>query len=749
MKTNSNLLSKNFTAIAVVVLATTNIQDVTAGEVGTAADRRASNNAIEEVIVTATKREKSFRDVPASITAYSGEELMASGKTSLEEIMKSQPGTSKNGYKIVVRGVATSALGSYGTSEEVGRFLDDISLNTPAGRGLLVDVDPFDMESVEIDKGPLATLFGGTALSGAVRYIPTRPDTSESSGKIRAAIGSVDHAEDLHKEYGLVLNLALADSLALRAVGSKRTRPGVIDDLRNGQKDIDFADTEQYRIAGLWQVSDKLGLEISYFDYVEERGDLGFTDQPDKYEISIRTADQPFLNEATLMSARLRYQFDDFSLKFSASDLNTRFFDIADVLPLVGAENDITSATLAVDALAPETRSYELRIVSDEPTSSPFSLFSNWSYVAGIFKMEADQIVDAKLGVTANLAPTLPTSSVGDGSIPVNLTHQITYGYAVEDALFFDLSRAFFASKLEVNIGGRLARSELKALQTTSSNGATSNPVTSEEKDDRYNPKYALTWSFSDDLSVYTSAAEGFRFSGVNTSPTVGIDIPRTFKSDTLWNYEIGVRSDWFDSSLQLDLTLFKIDWDNLQVQQVSDTAQNYVDNIGSAQIKGSEASFRWNLPNNWSYVPAGLSINIHAGYIDATTQEDFDSTDGPVASGTRLPLTPKKTLNSSLAWRGNLGSWDIGASVDFRYASSRPNQLVPTATLPSYHSSSLTLSVANSYMSLAPKISLAVTNLRNETVQNFAFAAEPGPNTVYTLNRPRTILLNVQFDFN
>lgn len=705
-----------------------------------------SPNRIDEVMVTATKREKSARDIPASINAYSGDDLDRRGATNLEEMVKLQPGTSKNGNRVVMRGVATSSLGSYTTSEEVGRFLNDVSLNAPSTRGALADLDTFDMQSIEIAKGPQGTLFGGTALSGAVRYIPNKPDLGAAGGALRFGIGSVAHSDELQNEANLMLNLPLTENFGLRAAGSWRRRPGAIDDLHSGENDIDGRTQKQERVLALWEVTPALTLDAVYLKWTEDQDDLGFTSSPDRYETSIRRLDQPSSMEARLMSFRGQYRWDAASLVGIVSRLDTSWYDVVDLSGALGVQAvPLVKLPLPV-AVSAQVPTYELRLVSNAPSESDWWLLRDWDYLAGLFLMKADQYGNSSIVAGVDL-PDLPGLPLPAAYVSLDAVGRSSIE---ERAFFFDLTRNLFERKLELSIGGRMAEAISEGNGSTSLYGVPVRRLAGESKVSRYNPKFSATWRYTRDHSLYAAASQGFRYGGANGNPTAGIEpgVPQTFDSDSLWNYEIGLRNEWFDKTLRLDVTGFFIDWKNLQIQQISVSQQNYVDNVGGAEIRGVESMLRWSPPEEWPLLPAGLTLSLGASYIDARITADFDSSDGPVKAHTRLPLTPYIQASGGISWIGSIGSWLLAAGLTDAYYGDRYNQLADAILLPAYHSVGATLTLSNPTMRSMPQINLSGTNILDAPAQNFGFAATVGQNNLYVLNRPRTLLLSLQVNF-
>lgn len=182
-------------------LATIPVQpEETGAEEAVPADPESTSTKITEIIVTATKREESVRDVPISIDAFSGEDLAQRGVKDLEGLLKYSPGvilkkgSASDSSNITIRGIG-------GTSKYFNRtfglFYQDVSLVNPSLAGAQPDIDPFDMRTVEVLKGPQGTLFGGSALAGAVRYVPTPPSLDEAA---RRSCGSTEKREGVMSE---------------------------------------------------------------------------------------------------------------------------------------------------------------------------------------------------------------------------------------------------------------------------------------------------------------------------------------------------------------------------------------------------------------------------------------------------------------------------------------------------------------------------------------------------------------------
>ncbi|HVT34070.1 MAG TPA: TonB-dependent receptor, partial [Nevskiaceae bacterium] len=267
-------------------------------------------------------------------------------------------------------------------------------------------------------------------------------------------------------------------------------------------------------------------------------------------------------------------------------------------------------------------------------------------------------------------------------------------------------------------------------------------PATIDETDKGFNPKFALTWKPRRDFSIYGSAVRGFRFGGINavTPPeAAALNVPITFKSDTLWNYELGTRTDWFNGRMTADLTVFYIDWKKPQILQLKAGAIGYTDNVGAARSQGVESQVSALLPWN-------LFASISGAYIDARTTEEFNSDNGAVPPGTLMPATPYVSGAGVLTHRLNLAGWQLLSSYTITYHGWSHNTLQNTTPLPAYVLHGLSLNVVKTDWSLRPELNFSVNNLADKHVPLFAEKTPGSP--VIIANQPRTIALTLSLSY-
>ncbi len=698
--------------------------------------------ALEEIVVTATKRERSVRDLVGSVDAFSGDALMEKGAIGLEEILKFSPGvttaTSTDGEssQISFRGIRSES-GSSLFGRTFGLFYDDVSLINPTFRGAQPDFDPWDMASVEVLKGPQGTLFGGGALSGAVRYVPQLPEFSEFYGVFSTSYIRSGHSEDQGFAERLSLNMPVNDAVAFRAAGSWMRRPGYVDDTFREKKDINSSERFSGRALARWEPTSRLAINLQVIQRRFESDDGNAVDNLERPETDSRRISDYTDSRLRIIKGDISYDLGWASLKTQLSQVDKNYFYFGDATKALDLED---SGQTVFQSIKTETTqpSLEVRLTSSRPTSGGF-LFGGWDYLLGLYLVQSDQQLEIFINPSDPATPAGPVDVPGTGDEETTALYSYGGADAVEQAVFFDLNRQL-TDTLELSMGARLFKQESEALMYDQAEGEDIQRTQATPKDEGISPKIGLIWRFRENMSLVTSAARGFRYGGINILPATST-APKTYKSDYLWNYELGLRTDWLDKRLQLDLTTFYIDWTDLQISQLTqpDELFVYVGNVGAARSHGAEIGMRAALP--W-----GLMLQSGASYTDARTQVSFESSDGTIPPGTRLPASPYYSGYLSLASTTYWGPATLRGEINTTQQGSSTNGLKSTITLPAYNTVGMSLASSWDGYSLAPELRLNVTNLLNKTVVGYARGSEGDYRATFI--QPRTATLTLQLRF-
>jgi iron complex outermembrane receptor protein len=727
-------------------------------ETKTAAQNTVPSRVIEEVIVTATKRATSVRDIPISIDALSASEMESRGVNNMEEMIKYsvgvtfQKGTDPGKNAITMRGIGAEPSNAFGST--FGLFYGDIPLVNPTLVGMKPDFTAHDLARVEILKGPQGTLFGGQALAGAVRYIPNSPEYDESYGNVEFGRGKMAESDDANESFGAMFNIG-ASRMALRLAADKQRNAGYIDDLLNSEDDINRSEVSQGRAILALNPIDSLNVDLTYLKRTVDASGNNQTDNGENYSTHDKEIEEFAEFDVELQIIDMSWSwFDTIDISAISSKLNKTAVTQRDGSPNAATEIPATEiSSTQREFQDTEQITHEFRLTSKERSTSDWWIAKNWDFLIGLFYLNSDQDLYIDLPVAQYNPIPGGIIPVGDsmGSSSTSILGEFV-ATAKEKALFFEITRYLFDDQVELILAGRKFEQVTNAaviadaaFQTDPLNtqAATVTDLSGEMEEDGFNPKVALTWHINDDARLIMSAAEGFRFGGLNSDAFMSGEPPFFYKSDAIKNYELGFRTDWLDGKVQVDATAFLMKWEDTQQSLITNSpirATPYIDNVGAAEVRGGELSGKTVLPFN-------LFLNMNVGYSDAQFVEEFDSPRGRVEKGSKLPISPRWTASAVLSHFAQLANWDIRSSLSYAFQDDRQNDLFNTYPLKEFHTFATAITFSNELLPMKPLFRLSVTNLENKKVITFA-KTENNPFRGFTFLTPRTISLNAKLAF-
>jgi iron complex outermembrane receptor protein len=710
---------------------------------------------LEDVVVTATKREKSLREIPASIASLSGEELEQRGAQGIEDIVRLVPGvnfTSDLGItRVTIRGIAAET----GTNMTTGLAFGNTSFTDAYIPLVALDPNPFDLQSVEVLKGPQGTLFGAAALNGLVRYVPEPPKygmwearyfgqyTTLSQGG-RGWVG------------GAAINIPIGDGdrYALRLMGFDRNAPGWIDNHQTGQADSNKLGQQGVRgIFGLKPLED-LELTLTYAWQATDIDDAVIADNPEgnlSNDNRPRASPQHSLYDLGSLSAS--YQFSWAQLVSETAFVGKRANSFTDqsrdagggAVPFLGVNAHTRSGSW----------SQELRLVSTDEGDS------RWQWLGGVFWSRQHVVQnlnlpvgDASLPLNDTLAlldmffPGLALGSVtNDEGRPVLLNEDPNV-VVKELALFGEVTR-YFGEKRQWELagGGRLYRTSSGGTSTQSGplvaagDLSATHTIDDQVKEGGFSPKLSLLWHANDNILSYAAVSRGFRVGGIQPGVTLAVSAttaPDRFKSDTIWNYEGGLRTQWFGRTLHLDLGGFHERWKDPQtIQKDSSGLTNYIDNAGGVTSTGADLSLQWLLP-----IP-GFMLGASGSYAKTVTTETFTTGSGRVSQpGDPWPFAPKWQTAATLAYATTLGDWQLNAGVTHSYMGTAYNNLAELLPLFNYRQWDATVHAGNLAWRWLPDVTLTVNNVTDE--RGVVTRVTQMDQTDYQYIQPRAVIVRL-----
>jgi outer membrane receptor protein involved in Fe transport len=698
-----------------------------------------------EIIVTATKRAEGVTRTPMSISALTGESLEQQGIRNAQDLGRNVPALlitpvatgpgNGNGLDVSIRGVRSSV-----GAPTTGIYLDDAAIQRRAGQGANVGngtVFPqlFDLERVEVLRGPQGTLYGGSSQGGTIRFITPRPSLTDFSGLARADVSSTKDGA-LSYEFGVAGGGPLiADRLGIRLSAWARHQGGYVDHVSRFtgetlEEDSNSQDTWALRGSLLAQLTDRLSVNPSVYVTREETRDTDILwDDVPQFTVPARTTGSytmpaytygpmtmfgesyntgrncnigddfvgtvpecsrrtPRVSRMIVPSLSIEYELDGVDLKSVTSlvyDHNTGAVDTSflDLYVLQGGAPFAFNVPLAQSDFSyrskTDTISQEFRVSSSHP-SAAFGWVAGLYFVRAVTDADAQSVGDYEV-ISRALRDQSLEESLRAPPLPGNVLQVREQDFTDTEIAGFVEASYLVTERLKAIGGLRVSRQKFEYAQSLYGPRTGANVATLENggyaegalKETPITPKLGLQYQIDSRNMLYATAAQGFRGGGINTPPpavrcaadlaALGGSVPQTYKSDSLWSYEIGAKIRPV-SAVQVNASAFIVDWTDVQVSYLlPGCLQSYITNGGKARSKGFDTQVR-------AAVGEHFSLNAEVAYTDARYTEELSS--GPrllIAKGDTLPVP---------AWTAVLGgevSYEIGGApaylrADYQYSS-------------------------------------------------------------------------------
>lgn len=495
---------------------------------------------LEEILVTAQKRIEKLQDVPISISVLSGEDLDRSTASGITEALRTVPGVvpevaPTGGTTITIRGVAPDGV-RFGGSSPTAYYLDAVPFGLVKS-AVLPDTNAFDLDRVEVLRGPQGTLYGANALNGVVRVLTHAPDLTEFELKARSSLSSTEHGRRGSSRFDAAVNLPLVDdALAVRAVIGYQDLGGWIDKTAQPLLGIeDHPDVNDSQIlTGRFKIRAQFNEQLSLMlSAMTSRTDQGGFSISANNRTNARD-DEPLTTDFDTFGATINYEFDNFTLTSATSFLQYKSNDSQNFIGFARLET-IFDASVLVE---------EINLVSTHE--------GPWRWSLGAMYRDAEDNTYQEFGPLTAAAP-------------------INYDQGSKSAaLFGEVARSFLDDQFEISVGLRyfedtVSQNEIDDFELNfvpGGNGLYSNEVTFEN----ISPRVTFTWQPTDNFTAYATYSEGFR-SGADQNPNTLVAAPGLppVEPDTLTNYEIGAKGNLGRGRISYDTALFYIDWQDIQ----------------------------------------------------------------------------------------------------------------------------------------------------------------------------------------
>ncbi|MGC4029044.1 MAG: TonB-dependent receptor [Steroidobacteraceae bacterium] len=619
---------------------------------------------LDEVVVTANYRGEKLQSVGASIGVLGSAELEKRDITEFMDISRNVPG-----LNVIDAGPGQKTIfirGLVGAGEStVGLYYDGMPTtgsgeSAAAAAGRQTDLYVFDADRVEVLRGPQSTLYGSSALAGVVRVITKQADLSKVESKVVLDGSATDHGSSNYGIKGMINMPLIDDRLAVRLVGYKVHDGGFIDNSYLRLKDVNSVDQLGMRLNATLAVSDRGTLTGQFLSQNMDAADQGI-ERP--FNATVGTtfwpaagaltndahAHQPRKDATKMAGLNYVHNFDAFTLTVAQSWFNRDNTDDQDIAGLPYFFSFLQS----IDAFPPvpvipngvfESRqktkmnTSEVRLV----TSSP----GPWHGVLGLMYQ------DRKVDIANAFFETNAINGLIDPSIDTwyqrtadfKLTQKAAYG-----ELTWDITPKFSATG-----GARVFQNDRTDHAQTIVGfmrlGGLSPVTTLKADESKAIYKLAFNYKFTDDLLGYVTASQGYRAGG--TVNQVVPELPPSFGPDYTWNYEAGMKSEWLDHRLQVNVAAYHIDWYDMQFSgDFFDGAFEGVLNCQGRCAKSDGMEFEVT-----ARPMRGLDVNLAATLLKAELTKALPEANGAPVAGTQLTGTPRFTMSGSVnyGWQVN-----------------------------------------------------------------------------------------------
>jgi iron complex outermembrane recepter protein len=742
-----------------------------------------SHDTLGEIVVTAEKRESTVQSTPISMTALSGDLMQQVGITNLSGLIEAVPGISvrtagPGQTELEMRGLSSSG----GSSPTVGFYLDDYPLTPPAAAlngKVVIDPDLFDLNRVEVLRGPQGTLYGSGSMGGTIKLVTNSPKLNDLEGSVEAIGSDTDHG-GFNRGGNLMLNVPLIDDrVAMRVVLTDKYTDGWITRYVLGENfppptgpcpgwsgctrgdvtavppvatvpRINWERLQGGRVGFLAEPTDGLKIDATamyqritmggYNEYDLPPGDPTAHYQPfNNFE--------PFFDEFRLYGVTITYDMSFAQLTSASAYYSRGESQTSDVSEALYSVVGLFGVSIPEFYQIPfnetdSTRQFSEEIRLASTGSGPFQ------WIGGLFFSKFESIF-----TEYNASVPLAFISVGGAAAnPLGIIYQAHNPYHLKQYAAFGEGTYALTDTLKLTAGVRYYKFESRADEETSgfatdsgNAGVTLNSFNTSNSG--ANPKATLSYEPTHDLTVYGTIARGFRPGGINQQIPSSICTisPETYGPDNTWNYEVGEKARLLDSRLILNADVYYIKW--TQVQQIVNQTCGYplTVNAGNAASYGPEIELT-------ALLTPELTMTFSGTYTHATLTSvngAVTAVDPSLADGLNILNVPKYTETTSLTYTTPVSdSYKFMARVNNSYVGESTDIEYTYATLPAYDLVGLRFGLISNKLSGY----LFADNLTNKHAElginttGFSWTI-PSLERVVT-NQPRTIGVDIKYNF-
>jgi len=667
---------------------------------------------MEEVIVTSRKREESLQDIPFSVAAMTEGAMRDRGIVTLEDVSRNVASFSVQNLgpgqsQVAIRGLSGGQIArdQAGVKEQVGIYLDESVISTSL---FTPDIDLFDMNRVEVLRGPQGTLYGAGSTSGTVRYITNQPDPSEAYSLGEFTAGMVDGG-DFDGAARLAFNLPMSDTSAARIVAYYTRYGGYMDAVQpdlSVKKDVNSGDRVGTRVALRFEPNDQLTVtprilyqevDMDGWNRIDVYNVLGnpYTTTRPAVNLGERQLftqiDEPFTDDFLLADLNIEYDFGSVVLTSITSYMDRDILVVRDATALTasitGGSIGLPEEAYAIDA--PLNDGTTLKSFTQELRLSGGSDSLDW--VVGVFYSDIERHYNQFLLVAGFEDETgIPTA--GQFAPKDSLFwSDLDYNKYKQLAVFGEVTWAA-TDRLDLSAGLRWydfeeARTQIfDGIFGQDANGDA--VITAgETSSDGVSPRVMASWAATDNTRLNGQVAKGFRLGGINDALNYSLCTPTdrdtfggfdTWDDEEVWNYEIGTKSSIMQGRGVLNVSAFYTDISDLQgTLTAGSCSSRIIFNVPEAEAIGLEFELAIQVTDRFDFAITASHIESEITKTVASIDEDGNQVDIGVQDGNPLPTVPENQAAVAATYVIPLASgWESYLTGSWQYVDSRYTQI-------------------------------------------------------------------------
>jgi outer membrane receptor protein involved in Fe transport len=608
---------------------------------------------LETITVTGNLRAESLDRYPGSITPVTAAQMDQIGANSMQDYLGTIPGVSfapisPGLSNITIRGIATTTDIDEG-QQTTGVYIDGIPLTEPHYDYATPDIDTFDVDRVEVLKGPQGTAFGVGAMGGAINYIPNKPDASGFDDRFQLGMDGVEGNGSLGHVAKAMINIPVANNLAVRFVIDDRRDPGYIDDVGTHENDANTSDEFGGRFIATWNINDTTTLDWMTL-YQRIRNADGFFSDSITGVMTHRSAFPEYFDTSTVINDLKfdhLFSWGDVAISVSSHGKSQHSTFGDETVGFGSLLGNLTGPIHYPESAKANGHTAEIRLTSD-----PLSKFE-W-LVGAIY--DETIVSDDEMGYASGAAEAIDTIyglGLGSELAPNDVFSNERQRVRGQQAGVYGQVSWNLASRWKLTFGDRYYSTDVDS--TTYSVGfvnyvATGSTMPSllvgEEHATGFAPMGSLSYQANADTMIYGLVSTGYRFGGPNPNPPGGTaSTPGSFEPDKLTNYEWGLRTSNASKTLTASAAAYFIDWRNIQLRTTTPNGLAYEVNAGIAHSYGLEESAEWKPTSHFQWRGA---LAFNRAFLDKTYEQSAELI---ASAGTPLPGSSKWQASSTATY--------------------------------------------------------------------------------------------------